>query len=144
MTQVHTGPSEPCKAHHEAGHAVIAESLGYKVHLVTIVADGPTTQGRTEYDDPLERQHERRVEHASPFALQVRQLTTNSLPTLSVPTMRVETTQRCSTSCRASGSMTRPDGLAPLKARELVEEHWEEIDALALRLLDKGTLAFKS
>ena len=58
MTQVNTGPSEPCKAHHEA-------TLGYKVHLVTIGVDGPTnTQARTEYDDPLERQHERRVEHA--------------------------------------------------------------------------------
>jgi hypothetical protein len=72
MTQVNTSQSEPCKAHHEAGHAVIADSLGYKVHLVTIVADGPTyTQGRTEYDDPLEKQHERRLSTLSPFALRV-------------------------------------------------------------------------
>ena len=47
MTQVNTSQSEPCKAHHEAGHAVIADSPGYKV--VTIVADGPTnTQGQSE------------------------------------------------------------------------------------------------
>jgi hypothetical protein len=108
MTQVNTGPSEPCKAHYEAGHAVIADSLGYKVHLVTIVSDGPTnTQGRTEYDDPLGA-----LSTLLPFALRVRRLRTGSIPTLSAPTMCVETTQRCSTSCRASTSMTRPDGLA--------------------------------
>jgi hypothetical protein len=27
---VNTGPSEPCKARHEAGHAVIADGLGYR------------------------------------------------------------------------------------------------------------------
>ena len=72
MTQVNTSQSEPCKAHHEAGHAVIADSLGYKVHLVTIVADGPTyTQGRTEYADPLERHMSGALSMLSPFALRI-------------------------------------------------------------------------
>ena len=49
MTQVNTGPSEPGKAHHEAGYAVIADRPGYKFHLVAIVADGPTNaQGQSE------------------------------------------------------------------------------------------------
>ena len=70
MTQVNTGPSEPGKAHHEAGHAVIADSPGYKV--VTIVADGPTnTQGRTEYADPLERHMSGALSMLSPFALRI-------------------------------------------------------------------------
>ena len=145
MTQVNTGPSEPCKAHHEAGHAVIADSLGYKVHLVTIVADGPTnTQGRTEYDDPLERQHERRVEHALTicFAGPAAQ------DKFASHSLRADDARRDYVKVLDIVSRFRVDDetrwACRLKARELVEEHWEEIEALALRLLDKGTLTFTS
>jgi Peptidase family M41 len=75
-------------AYHEAGHAVVAHRVGYRVDVVSIVPKG-ASEGRTKLPNPMRRKdseldrHRMWVEHAAIIAL-----TTALRPIFCVPACR--------------------------------------------------------
>jgi ATP-dependent Zn protease len=133
-----TGQEIAKRAYHEAGHAVAYWVLGYKVRLVTIVADEVTnTRGRTEPCDGQEQS----IEHALIIACAGPAAQVKSGGLVHDEDVRRDYEKvLCLQSKYGLDDVTREACRA--RARDLVKDHWDEIEALAQRLLTEETVTY--
>ena len=138
-----TDPREAI-AYHEAGHAVISMKLGYRCLYVTIVPDGARL-GHVCCDDPLMGGHDNKINHALMVLIAASLAEGKHLgsPTWGDAEDRVRAKSLAllatnDDTARAEALMSEMIG----EARQLVERHWLEIEALAKQLLAKGRVNF--
>ena len=131
-------------AYHEAGHAVISMKLGYRCLYVTIIPDGGRL-GHVCCEDPLIGGHDNKIEHALKVLMaanlaegrHVRSQTwDNADDRVKATNLALLATDRDTE--RAEALINQMIG----ETRELVEQHWPDIEALAQRLLVKGRVNF--
>jgi hypothetical protein len=111
-------------AYHQAGYAVVARTLGYKVNSIIITDDG----GRTELTEPLRSMEDA---YLLAWAGRAAQGTYNpsSLEVSYDDFERIYELAKFPVSVKATAE-------AISRAYDLVEQHWQEIATLALQLLN--------
>jgi Peptidase family M41 len=146
FSQAHSATSaREAIAYHEAGHAVISMKLGYRCLYVTIIPDGDRL-GHVCCEDPMAGGHNGRINHA------LKVLIAASLSegkhvggsrSWGDADDRVKATNLALLATdhdteRAEALVNEMIG----ETRKLVERHWCDIEALAKRVLIKGTVNF--
>ena len=131
-------------AYHEAGHAVISMKLGYKCLYVTIIPDGDRL-GHVCCEDPVIAGHEDKIKHALKVLIAASLAEGKHLgyATWGDADDRAKATTLAllASDHDAGGAETLIDEMTG-EARELVEQHWPEIEALARQLIEKGRVNF--
>lgn len=131
-------------AYHEAGHAVISMKLGYKCLYVTIVPDGDRL-GHVCCQDPLMAGHADKIRHALEVLIAASLAEAKHFG-WSTWGDAGDCAQAKSLALLASDhDAARAEVLLETtlrETRERVEQHWQEIDALAQRLVKNGTVNF--
>jgi ATP-dependent Zn protease len=120
-------------AYHEAGHAVIAGALGYKVRLVII---DPNGGGECQCDDPPEEERERKIMlcFAGPAAQRKHEPGSwKGWHGNDDYRKAVELVQGLGVSDERLNALIR-------ETHGLVERHWARIERFAHVLLERGTL----
>ena len=131
-------------AYHEAGHAVISMKLGYKCLYVTIIPDGDRL-GHVCCEDPLVGGHDDKIKHALKVLIAASVAESKHIgsrtwgdadDSVKATNLALSATDRDTERAEALlNKMIR-------EARKLVEQHWQDIEALAKRLLIKGRVNF--
>ena len=131
-------------AYHEAGHAVISMKLGYKCLYVTIIPDGDRA-GHVCCQDPMVVGQDNRFKHAIKVLIAAGLAEGKHVgsPSWGDSDDRVKVTNLAllATDCdseRAQILINQTIG----ETRELVEQHWPDIEALARQLLACGMVNF--
>jgi len=131
-------------AYHEAGHAVISMTLGYRCLYVTIVPDGDRL-GHVCCEDPLIASHEDKIEHALKVLIAASLAEGKHFGCATwgdaEDREKAKSLALLASDHDTGGAETLIDAMTG-EARELVEQHWPEIEALAQRLIEKGRVNF--
>ena len=131
-------------AYHEAAHAVISMKLGYKCLYVTIIPDGDRA-GHVCCEDPMIVGQDNKIEHALKVLIAARLAEgkhagstswSDSDDRVRATNLALSATDRDAE--RAEALINQVIG----ETRELVEEHWSDIEALARQLLACGKVNF--
>jgi len=124
-------------AYHEAAHAVISMKLGYRCLYLTIIPDG-SRLGHVCCEDPLAGGHDERIEHALKVLIAARLAEGRhvAFATWGDADDRVKATNLALLA--TDRDTVRAETLVNemmCETRQLVDQHWPEIEALAQRLL---------
>jgi hypothetical protein len=131
-------------AYHEAGHAVVSMTLGYKCLYATIIPDGDRL-GHVCCEDPLIGGHDDKIKHALKVLIAARlaegrhvgsQTWGDADDRVKATNLALLATDRDTE--RAEALLNEMVG----EARKLVEKYWPDIEELADQLLIEGRVNF--
>lgn len=131
-------------AYHEAGHAVISITLGYKCLYVTIIPDGDRL-GHVCCEDPLIIGREDKIEDAMKILIAAGLSEGKILEHANWGDAEDRLTARRLALLASNEDTKRAETLINeivSEAGQLVDKHWAEIEALAQQLLMHGKVNF--
>lgn len=124
-------PAREAIAYHEAGHAVISMKLGYRCLYVTTIPDGDGL-GHVCCEDPMAGGHDDKIKHA------LKVLIATSLADDHVKAMNLALLATDHDTEQAEALINEVIG----EARKLVEQHWPDIEKLAVQIIVEGRVNF--
>jgi hypothetical protein len=131
-------------AYHEAGHAVISMKLGYKCLYVTIIPDGDR-QGHVCCEDPMIVGGNSKIEDAIKVLMAAALSEGKHLGRATWGDAEDRLTARKLALLACNQDTEQAEALINeiiAKARQMVEHHWSEIEAVAQQLLMHGKVNF--
>src|SRR3954453_19944945 len=130
-------------AYHEAGHAVVSHVLGYRCMYVTIVPDGDRL-GHACCEDPLMGSHDQKNEHALKVLIAARIAEGRHTGSHEIWGDGDDRVKAMNIALLAADR--EPGGAEALinkviaETRQLVDQHWADIEELAERLLSNNVV----
>jgi peptidase M41-like protein len=137
-------PAREAIAYHEAGHAVISMKLGYRCLYVTTIPDGDRL-GHVCCEDPMAGGHDDKIKHALKVLIAASLAESKHIGSRTwgdaddhVKAMNLALLATDHDTEQAEALINEVIG----EARKLVEQHWPDIEKLAVQIIVEGRVNF--